>query len=307
MNNKKIIVCTTFRDFTGSENDTIQKMFLESIENQTYKNYELVVTLFGEKNVEKELEKYNFKSRFYNVTVDDCRYSLTQVLLNSFQENIDNSIILWITCDIILDNNFFEQIVSKTKSNSIGTSHPHLIYSSIKDFQKSNTSKREKLFSGFDLIFFDNSILNEKVIRKVIENYVYKDWGIFEHFLISLNELVPQCSMINLYDISKISKIENDRQLVSEPNAFLTESHKKNSLVFNKFLNDFKISKSYFDLAYCHIRFKNVSNPIGHYFLFIHDLTSLAHRQIKIMIVRLLPSVLKTLFKKFIKGIKGIK
>ncbi len=300
MNNKKIIICTTFRDFTNSENDTIQHFFLKSIENQTYKKYELVITLFGEKNVKKEIEKYNFKSTFYNAKVDDCRYSLTKVLANSIQGNIDNCIVLWTTCDIILSEFFFEHLASKTKSYSIGTSHPHLLFSSIEDFQKSNKSRRPRLFSGFDLIFFDSSILNEKVIRKAIENYIYNDWGIFEHFLISLNEIIPQCSMINLYEISKISKIENDRQLTNEPNAFLTESHKKNSLTFNNFLNDFKISKKYFDLAYCHIKFKNVSNPIGHYFLFIHDIISLAYRHITRMIARLLPHVLK----KIIKGIK---
>jgi hypothetical protein len=53
MKNLKIIVCTTFRDFTGSENDDIQRLFLSSLDFQSYKNFELVVTLFGEKRSPK--------------------------------------------------------------------------------------------------------------------------------------------------------------------------------------------------------------------------------------------------------------
>ena len=37
--NKKILIATTFRNFNGSENDKIQRMFLNSLVNQSYKNF----------------------------------------------------------------------------------------------------------------------------------------------------------------------------------------------------------------------------------------------------------------------------
>lgn len=45
----KIILCTTFRDFKGTENDEIQYRFLDGIRQQTYQNYQVVTTTFGEK------------------------------------------------------------------------------------------------------------------------------------------------------------------------------------------------------------------------------------------------------------------
>ena len=80
MVDKKILVCTTLRDFNGTENDKIQKFFLKSIEDQKYSNFKLVVTLFGEKNVEKELNKYRFESKFYTEKAENYRYSLTLVV-----------------------------------------------------------------------------------------------------------------------------------------------------------------------------------------------------------------------------------
>ena len=49
---KKILVCVTFREFNGDENDRIQRLFLESIKEQTYKNYKIIATVYREKNVE---------------------------------------------------------------------------------------------------------------------------------------------------------------------------------------------------------------------------------------------------------------
>lgn len=49
----KIILCTTFRDFKGTENDEIQYRFLDGIRQQTYQNYQVVTTTFGEKKSQK--------------------------------------------------------------------------------------------------------------------------------------------------------------------------------------------------------------------------------------------------------------
>jgi len=298
-----IIVCTTFRDFKGSENDEIQRMFLKSLENQTYKNFELVVTLFGEKNVQSEVKKFNFKSFFYNSDIENkYRYSLTKVILNAIKHSSSNKeenfLILWTTCDVIYENNFFATIIKNYKNNVIGTIHPHITYSSILKFNEKNTNKKEQLFSGFDLIYFDKEFLSNHKIKYSFENYIFYDWGVFEHFLIALNELNKSSNMINIYKESKIYKIENDRELTNEPNQFLINSHRLNSITFNKFLDENKITKKYFDLTYCHIKFKLTVNKFKHYYKFKQDIFEYIVRRIRKSVSKLIPKLIKNIIKR---------
>ena len=305
MNNLKIIVCSTFRDFKGTENDEIQKVFLKSLENQTYKNFEIVVTLFGEKNVQNEVEKFKFDSYFYDSVVDsNYRYSLTKVLLNTIEhanKKYDDYIIFWTTCDVIYDSNFFETIINNYNTNTIGTSHPHATFSSLMKFEHKEENKNGKLFSGFDLIYFDKEFLENPKVKSSIEKYVFNDWGVFEHFLIALNEFSNNLNMINIYEQSKINKIENDRELTNEPNQFLINSHKLNSIVFNTFFSENKISNEYFDLTYCHLKFNITIKKLNHYCKFSNDIFEYIKRKTRRIIVSLIPNNIKTIIKKGIK------
>ncbi|MDL1966958.1 MAG: hypothetical protein LWW97_00070 [Deltaproteobacteria bacterium] len=296
---KKIVVCTTLRDFNGTKNDKIQKLFLKSIEDQKYKNFELVVTLFGEKNVEKEINKYSFVSKFYAKKAENCRYSLTLVLLNAVNElKEDNGIILWTTCDIVFQEDFFEKIVLHTLPNTIGTSHPHITYINNGHFERLKQYGRQRLYSGFDLVFFDGAIFKEKPILDILSKYVFKDWGVFEHFLIALNEVLNDVNLVNLYEISKIKKIENDRKITNESGRFFVESHAKNSAVFDEFLYDYSISNKYYDLAYCHFKFKIIGCAIKHYLRFYMDIAGYLKRQTMSIAAR----VFSVMIEKLLKG-----
>ncbi len=299
MNDIKIIICSTFRDFQGSKNDEIQKIFLKSIENQTYENFELVVTLFGEKNVQKEVEKFNFKSSFFNGSIDRYRYSLTQVILNAIdqaEKETGSYLIFWTTCDVIYDDNFFEIVIKNYKNNIIGTSHPHTIFSSLAKYNEKIDNKNGKLFSGFDLIYFDKDFLNYKV-KDAIKNYIFNDWGVFEHFLISLNEFSKESNMINIHEESKIYKIENDREITNEPNQFLMNSHKLNAVVFNKFFDENNITNEYFDLTFCHLNFNITKNAIKHYWSFRIDVIEYIKRKFKRTVAKLIPNEIKRIVK----------
>lgn len=275
---KKIILCTTFRDFKGTENDNIQRLFLNSIASQTYKNFELVVTLFGEKNVQNEVEKYDFPSCFYSAEVNDCRYTLTSVVNNAIGYAIgagEDYILLWSTCDVVYDINFFQEIVELPEINLLGTSHPHVIYKNVEDYVTTQNSLTGKLFCGFDLIFFDSSFLDNEV-RNILQNYKFYDWGVFEHFLIALAEVKQKnnskVNFINIYETSKISKIENDRQLTNEPSVFLIKSHERNTIELKRFLSDYKLSYLYFDLTYCHLKSRVNNKSLNHYWVFKRDI-----------------------------------
>lgn len=299
----KIIICTTFRDFKGNDNDKIQELFLDSLENQDYKDFDLVVTLFGEKKVESVVRKRKLKSFFYDCDPGAFRYCLSKVVLNaiSYSKSTkeENYIILWTTCDVILDKNFLSTIISNFRKNILGTSHPHLTYGSVTNYDNRRPTGKIELFSGFDLIFFDKDFLFDKKIMDAINNNIFNDWGIFEHFLISLTDLSRGTKRINLFETAKIYKIENDRKLTNEPNVFLEKSHIRNSAVFRKFLITNKLSIDYFDLVFCHLRFKLTRNFLRHFIFFASDIFSFYYRRIASSIAKSLPIPIK----KFIKRI----
>jgi hypothetical protein len=166
---------------------------------------------------------------------------------------------------------------------------------------KQGIKEKPRLFSGFDLIYFDKEFIeNEKVIN-ALNNYIFNDWGVFEHFLISLNELLTNVTLINIYQESKVYKIENNRKLTNESNQFFINSHKLNSAVFSNFLYDNAIMDNYFDLTYCHLKFRLTKNRISHYIYFSKDIiTYFTRRLVKVMSL-LIPIELKMLVKK-IKG-----
>ena len=66
---KKILLVTTLREFKNDIHHSTQLAFLNSIKNQTYQNYEVIITEFHEKELYKELIKLNInfkliKSKF---------------------------------------------------------------------------------------------------------------------------------------------------------------------------------------------------------------------------------------------------
>ena len=60
---KKILIVTTLREFKNDIHNKTQIAFLNSIKNQTYQNYELIITEFYEKNLTSELSKLKVKFR----------------------------------------------------------------------------------------------------------------------------------------------------------------------------------------------------------------------------------------------------
>jgi len=303
MKELKIFICTTLRDFKNTENDKIQKMFLKSIEDQTYKNIELVVSLFGENSVQNEIRKYSFKSVFFQNELDNYKYSHTVVVSNALKyanSQTNEYILLWTTADVIYPTDFFEKILKNYYHRpTIGTSHPHESCESITDFQNNNKKKNKtNLFSGFDLLYFDSKFLNNPLINNFVTNVYFYNWGIFEHFLISLNEFVDDVTMINLYEEVKCYKIENNRKLVNETNNFLAESHKINSETFINFLKENKITLNYFDLTFCDLKFKITKSKVRHYLFFSTDILQYLQRKVYKGLSSLIPTNFKRILKK---------
>ncbi|PMO59977.1 hypothetical protein BCT06_13795 [Vibrio breoganii] len=266
----RLYIATTFRDFTGGDNDIIQHRFLSTLKEQSVP-VTLLVTTFGEINVVDELKRTGIDFEVFEGDKGEFRYSLTDVLLNAINYLNDNKIdcnLMWTTCDVLFDSDF-AQTVNKNISLAnnkpcIATSHPNVQFNSLNLMENEFTTGSSYIDAGFDLLIFNRSFYSNLSVIDCIANYRFYDWGIFEHFLISLKEIVNESFLLNVHEESKIIKIANDRNITNEPSQFLIDSHKRNSIVFDSFLSEKNVSRMYYDLTFCHFKFKNTTNDISH-------------------------------------------
>jgi hypothetical protein len=259
---KEIIICTTFRDFNGSKNDLIQKKFVRSLKKQTYSNWRLVVTVFSEKNVEKELKKEKIDVIYHKKPIKKHRFSFSEVLKNGIKHLKKNkSIILWTTCDVILANNFLQEIINNYSPRFSGTSHPHKLYKNIIKKARLHGPRKIKLDSGIDLMFFDGDLfLGKHSIQSIIGDYPNLDWGLYEHFLAGVAKKYAK-TKINLFPISKISKVENDREPNNETKQWLSNSWNNNKKIVDRFIKDNQVGYDILSLWRCHFYFKLIGRP----------------------------------------------
>tara|TARA_B100000959_G_C14891795_1_gene587060 strand:- start:93 stop:986 length:894 start_codon:yes stop_codon:yes gene_type:complete len=263
--NKKILIATTFRNFNGSENDKIQRMFLNSLVNQSYKNFKLIITVFKEKNVQTEISKYPIDAVFYkHNTPEEYKFSMSVLTENLIKEiNLCiNSIGMWTTCDVIFDSNFFSEISKNSSDNFFGTSHPHITYKNLNDFNEKISIKNRIESGGMDCFFFDSKILlkNEKILKK----YPNKDWGLYENFLTGI-AIINKCKMINIFNLSKILKIDNDRKPGKETIKWLRNSYYKNNIYFEQFVSDYNLNTKIYYGWYMNLKFKVLGNKIKYF------------------------------------------
>lgn len=254
---RKIVLCTTFREFDGSENSKIQQLFLESIKKQNYSNYLLVVTIFREKTVESFLKKrFGDRVIIKNNELKEYRYSLSTVLLNGIDvaKYYENSILIWSTCDIVLKPDYFSIINKLYTKNVVGTTHPNILAKNIENYQKGSFAMAP-LGQGFDLLFFSTEILRRSEVIRIIKRYYFYEWGWFEHFLIGI-ALMYSNNMINLVNYSNVIKIENNRVESDESREFFERCSKRNLCPILKCIREIDMPTGIKSLEYCHSKFK---------------------------------------------------
>ena len=264
----KVVVCTTFRDFKGTDNDRIQLMFLDSLTKQTYQNYCLVTTTFGEKKVKKVVDsKLGEKSIVIDMQIPPSyRFSLTDVVLNAVQISKtigERCIVVWCTCDIQLEPSFLQVLVDNYTSGFSGILHPNVVFSSYNDLL-TNHNSMINIQGGIDLLFFDGEVLVKA--EKDIEMYRFYDWGFFEFFMASI-AMVYSSKRINIYCKQKIKKVLNDRNITEETKAYFQRCVDQNAPIFKQYCIDKGLpSKLYrrmrlFDI---HCQFKIISPTIDY-------------------------------------------
>ena len=255
---RRIYVCTTFREFNGDANAVIQQRFLDSLEIQTYGNWELVATTFGEKNVAATLASRPFTSRVIDGgTHSNFRYSLTEVVANGIRALEETGgILLWTTADIVFSPTFLETTNAYCIPGVAGLSHPHDAYESIKDYTADNMSYPPALHDGIDLLFLSDDVLFDGG-KEIVERYRFTDWGVFEHFLVGVANACAR-TRVNLWPVERVAKINNDRTAAREDSDFFAHSLRKNWEVFDQFIADYDQNKLLRSLLFCSLCFRPI-------------------------------------------------
>ncbi len=254
----KIVVATTFRDFKGNDNDRIQYLFLENLRKQTFKDFILAVTTFGEKRV-ADVVKEQLGMRVVVKNVDspgDFRFSLTDVILTGMdvaKQLKDECVLVWCTCDVILKEDFLQKIVEFFKPGFAGIVHPNILYDTVEDM-KCNRGTLESLNNGIDLLFFDIRVL--ETARLAIEEYRFLGWGVFEWFL-GLVALKYATLRVNLLGATNIGKIANNRKLTNESLQYFAKCSWYNKKILEKYIHDTGLVKRIGDAIglNCHLRY----------------------------------------------------
>ncbi|MCQ2520942.1 MAG: hypothetical protein MJ105_01060 [Lachnospiraceae bacterium] len=253
--NHKILICTTFRDFTGGENDRFQKLFLKSIREQSFTDYLLVVTLFGEKNVKKEVaDIIGDKVIFIDMPPQKYKFSLTDVVLNGIENvSVTNAtILLWCTSDIVFEKNYLQTIVNNYSDSYAGITHPNYYVSDTADL---SDAKLGTAIRGIDVLFFSTALLLNKNVISDIKDNKFIGWGVFENFLASIGANYAQ-KRINTVNVSNVYKCENEKKIDE-----VTSQNRDYEVNYNLFINYLKknrFSLRYRLLMFCHFKYKNI-------------------------------------------------
>ncbi len=241
---RKIILCTTFRDFNGDDNDKIQRLFLKHLKNQTHTNWLLAATIFKEKNVPEALKEEGIPNVTFNSDVTPHKFSHTQVLLNGInalkKENGD--ILMWVSSDVLFEEDFLERVSASYDKKTSGISYPQTSYTSKENF-KNRVSGRQAWY-GIDAVYFSSDIFDDTCVQS-IKDHPNNDWLYFEFFLLALG-MAFSTNRVNLWPSGFVT-IDNNYSLLGQTYQSTKSSGIKNHEELKKFIKKFNLSgKSYY-------------------------------------------------------------
>lgn len=239
LHGRKVIICTTFREFNGNANDAIQRLFLRSLKRQTYQNYILVATTFGEEYVGKALTEEGIQHALYAGDAGEYRFSSTQVVQNAIRhiEGPGSAVLIWTTCDDLFEDTFLEKVVRQLTPRAACTALPHIMYRTMEDYEQRKVYAH--CWGGIDTICFDADVFLDPKVIDVLKSYENKGWGYFEYFLSGIARVFCE-RMYNIWP-ARIERIDNDRKANNETPAYfkLTSSH--NERTYAAFARDFDL------------------------------------------------------------------
>ena len=247
----RIIVNTTFRDFTGDMNDEMQINFLKSLKRQTFQDYILVVSVFYEKQVETAVKAVlGDKCAFiYDSCEGNYRFSLSKAFKNGVDYGLQNGADILLDCssDVILQKNFLEIIADRCHSLSAGISHPNIFLECSHEGQKSYTYGG--ISEGIDARFFSLDLFCWHEVYKLLDKFPSYDYASGIEMILCGIAIKYARKRYNIFEESKVIKIENDRGgKTNVSNSFMREGHKRNFPIVYRFLASVGLSRKYSNL-----------------------------------------------------------
>ena len=154
---------------------------------------------------------------------------------------------------MMLKRDFFQNIVENFKPGTSGIVHPNVLYNTVEEM-KNGRGTIESLNEGIDLLFFDAQVL--EAARADIEEYRFLGWGVFEWFM-ALIALRYATSRINLWGITSIGKITNNRALTNESLQYFGVCARHNKKVLERYIRDTGVVRRFSDAIglNCHLRY----------------------------------------------------
>ncbi len=244
----QIIVSTTFRDFDGSPNDKMQINFLRSLKSQTFQDFILVVTVFGEKNVARVVKKILEDKAVivYDHVCGKYRYSLSRTFMNGVDYGLENHAGILMDCssDVILQKNFLETVRKRSGMLTAGISHPNVFREKMSDGKKKYFYGR--LNQGIDVRFYSLDLFQNIHVHQILNRFPSYDYGASIEIVLCGIAIKYAAKRSNIFMESKVLKEENAR----EPQAgTVAEGNNRNVPTSMRFIRSEHIPWKYVQLV----------------------------------------------------------
>lgn len=247
----QIIISTTFRDFDGSSNDKMQMRFLYSLKRQTFQDFVLVATVFGEKKVEKIVKKIlGEKSEIIqDIGSEQYQFSLSKTFMNGVDYGLENHARILVDCssDIVLQKNFLDVVNNRIKSHTAGISHPNIFREKTKDGEIRYIYGSIRW--GIDVRFYALDLFQDEHIYGIFNEFPSYDYGAGIETILCGIAIKYARKRYNIFMESKVIKEENIRGgRIGIQTRFMREGARRNIPVTERFMRSEKIPQKYTSL-----------------------------------------------------------
>lgn len=253
----KLLIATSFRPFGISKNnDLYQLMFLNSLKKFNC-DLTICVTQFDDSGVENILRESGLRYIYNNISKNNLpigkKYSNHKIFLTALQEfckdenNYD--FFIYSCSDILLPSNLTSEL-SKRK-NILGV---NLIYPNTQ-IKNGKLLNYYTFIYGIDLIIFRIDKLKAKLFLEALSNWKQYDWGINEHFLLAIANLL-NLQVSNLVRYMDVIKFENNFSDTKEDRTWQINAWNQNKIYLINFLKRHNLSLLYAKGSYYYLLYK---------------------------------------------------
>lgn len=248
---KQILVVCTFREFNGDINANTQEVFLQSLKNQTYQNYKLIVTNFREKLVKSKLEEMQIPFEFCQ-SPTDIRSSWGEVVANAIPYlEPHQHIVMWTNADVIYEPNYFEEVIKNFEPGIGGTSYMAHHCESLEDYRKGHVidpyyRKRIHSFYSYDpnifipeSLYIDGDLLLDPKNQKLFKDHLISGHApgivVILMFGFMAKKLINLIQKSKLYTITSIKPVDYTPSELHDKNLALMISYCEKMAMPKKF------------------------------------------------------------------------